>query len=121
MGITLEAIDNVRERTGVSYRHAYEALQASDGDVVNAIIALEDRGPFGSSWLRGRGKELGSGIRQLVEEGNATRVVVRSPAGHTVVEVPATIAVASSLIFPLATVAGVAAALVGHASIALER
>jgi translation elongation factor EF-Ts len=118
MGITLDAIDAVRARTGVSYRRAYEALQAADGDVVQAILALEDRG---SPWLRKRGEDLKDEVRRLLREGSATRVVVRSREGRTVAAVPAIVAVAGSLMFPLATVAGVAAALWSHASIAIER
>ncbi len=118
MGITLEAIDAVRERTGVSYRRAYEALTESGGDVVKAILALEaEHGP----WLRDRGQGLKTGIRRLVAEGNATKVVVRARDGHTLVAVPATLAAAGSLIFPLAAVAGVAAALAGAASLSIER
>ncbi len=118
MGITLEAIDAVRERTGVSYRRAYEVLTDSGGDVVKAILALEaEHGP----WLAERGQNLQRGIRRLVAEGNATKVVVRSSHGHTLIAVPASLAAAGSLIFPLAAVAGVAAALAGHASIAIER
>ena len=39
--ITLEKIDQIVERTGVTYEEAKEALQAVDGDVVEAIIYLE--------------------------------------------------------------------------------
>jgi len=122
MGITLDAIDAVRERTGASYRRAYEALQASDGDVIQAILALQPRGALNNSpWLRDRGEDLKSGVRRLVHEGNATRVVIRSHEGRTVFEVPATVAVAGSLLFPFAAAAGVVAALAGHATFAIER
>ena len=41
MDITLEKVDKVRERTGVSYSKAKEALEVSNGDVLEAIIFLE--------------------------------------------------------------------------------
>ena len=41
MEITLEAVDQIRDRTGVSYAEAKEALINSGGDVVDAIIALK--------------------------------------------------------------------------------
>lgn len=113
MGITLEAIDQVRERTGVSYRRAYEALQAADGDVVAALIALEGEG---GGWFSARGQDL----RHIWREGSATRVVVRHK-GRTLVEVPATLAAVGSVVFPMAAVAGLAAALASRSSIALER
>lgn len=38
MEITLEKVDTVIERTGVSYSEAKKALEESDGDVLAAII-----------------------------------------------------------------------------------
>ena len=42
MEITLEKIELVKDRTGVSYKEAKEALEAADGSVVDAIIAIEE-------------------------------------------------------------------------------
>ena len=39
--ITLEKIDQIVERTGVSYAQAKEALEKAEGDVVEAIIYIE--------------------------------------------------------------------------------
>jgi NACalpha-BTF3-like transcription factor len=36
--ITLEKIDIVRERTGANYSEAKEALEACEGNVVDALI-----------------------------------------------------------------------------------
>ena len=38
MDITLEKVDKVKERTGVSYSEAKEALEISNGSVLDAII-----------------------------------------------------------------------------------
>lgn len=40
MEITLEKIELVKDRTGVTYKEAKEALEAADGNVVDAIIAI---------------------------------------------------------------------------------
>lgn len=40
----LEKVELVREKTGVSYQEAKEALEATDYDVLDAIIWLEGRG-----------------------------------------------------------------------------
>ena len=42
MEITLEKIELVKDRTGVSYKEAKEALEQAGGSVVDAIIAIED-------------------------------------------------------------------------------
>lgn len=39
--ITLEAVDQVIERTGCSYKEAKEALTKTEGDVVEAIILIQ--------------------------------------------------------------------------------
>ena len=41
--ISLEHVDQVIERTGVSYSKAKEALEYSNGDVLEAIIYLENK------------------------------------------------------------------------------
>ena len=42
MEVTLEKIELVKDRTGVSYKEAKEALEAADGSVVDAIISIEE-------------------------------------------------------------------------------
>ena len=44
MEITLEKIELVKDRTGVSYKEAKDALEAADGSVVDAIINIEESG-----------------------------------------------------------------------------
>lgn len=41
--VTLEKVDQVIERTCVTYKEAKEALELADGDVLNAIINIEER------------------------------------------------------------------------------
>ena len=43
MEITLEKIELVKDRTGVSYAEAKEALEAAEGSVVDAIISIEEK------------------------------------------------------------------------------
>lgn len=42
MNITLEKIDDLRKRANVSYKEAKEALEKSEGNMIDAIILLED-------------------------------------------------------------------------------
>ncbi len=44
MNIDLERIDMLRERTNVSYKDARAALEACDGDILEALIWLEENG-----------------------------------------------------------------------------
>ena len=52
MDISLENVDLIVERTGVSYAEAKEALEKANGDVVDAIILIEKVDPHGRTmWL----------------------------------------------------------------------
>ena len=42
MEITLEKIELVKDRTGADYKTAKEALEKASGNVVDAIIAIEE-------------------------------------------------------------------------------
>ncbi len=73
MDITLEMVDQVRERTGVSYEEARAALENANGDVVNAIISIEksERSGFGAS-----ASDVIEKIKAAVQKGNVNRIRV---------------------------------------------
>jgi len=48
MNITLETIDDLRERTNASYSEAKDALEQTGGDLIDAIIYLEKKGILSS-------------------------------------------------------------------------
>lgn len=41
--VTLEKVDQILERTCVTYKEAKEALELANGDVLNAIISIEEK------------------------------------------------------------------------------
>ncbi len=43
MNITLESIDELRVRANVGYKEAKEALTQTDGDMVEALVYLEEQ------------------------------------------------------------------------------
>ena len=65
MEITLEKIELVKDRTGISYKEAKEALEAADGSVVDAIIDIEEAI---DKKERRSPKEQGSAIVDMVNE-----------------------------------------------------
>lgn len=91
MNFTINDVDQVIERTGCSYKEAKDALIESDGVVIDAIIYLENRNktPF-SSFFRNLGEDtertgdtILAKIKELISEGNATRLEVRDQSGRT--------------------------------------
>ena len=110
MEITLEKIELVRDRTGVTYREAKEALEATDGNVVEAIIAIEETvdGGVSRSTLTKK-DELVSRMKETARKGKVTRIVV-SREGETLLNIPLTAGILGTVIAPWGMIAGVAAA-----------
>lgn len=75
--ITLEKIDIVRERTGVSYAEAKEALEASQGNVVDAIIQIEKDKKSTLDSIYTTKDEFLTWIKDLINKGNITRIKVK--------------------------------------------
>lgn len=119
----LEKIDILRERAGVSYRKAKEVLQAAGGDVVEALIRLEEESRR-NTWqerIQVQGAELVDRVKQLINEGNVRRIVIRNQDGQTLVELPVTVGALGALLAPMLAIVGVVAALVTRATIVVER
>ncbi|MFW6006450.1 MAG: DUF4342 domain-containing protein [Bacillota bacterium] len=106
----LEKIDLIRERLNVSYKKAKEALETADGDVVKALINLED--DFQSSGESDRedinkdniykvkGQKLLDKIKNIIKEGNVSKISVKNKENETLVEIPVTAGVISLVLFP---------------------
>ena len=75
MEITLEKIELVKDRTGVSYKEAKEALEAADGSVVDAIIAIEETVNIKSGSKAGDfADETFEKVKDLVKMGTDTKI-----------------------------------------------
>lgn len=111
MEITLEKIELVKDRTGVTYAEAKQALEEADGSVVDAIIAIEETINAGDKG-RGFGKKgeaLFQSIKELVKKGNVSKIQVKKD-GEMVLNVPVNAGIVGVVIAPLASVVGVVAA-----------
>lgn len=75
--ITLEKIDVVRERTGATYSEAKEALEMSEGNVVDAIIYMENTKKSTMDNLYTTKDEFLTWIRDLINKGNVTRIRIK--------------------------------------------
>jgi hypothetical protein len=64
---------------------------------------------------------LVSRVKELIDEGNVRRIVVRSQGGDTLIEIPMTIGVIGALLAPYLAALGAIAALVTSCTIAVER
>lgn len=75
MEITLEMVDQVRERTGATYEEAKAALEAANGNVVDAIIAIEKDNGVNID-VNEKINALVAKIKAAVQKGNVNRIRV---------------------------------------------
>ncbi|MCL6634695.1 MAG: DUF4342 domain-containing protein [Peptococcaceae bacterium] len=86
----LEKIDILRARLGVGYKEARDALEAAGGDVVQALINLEERGRNFGERLEAWGQEMAGQVRGLLHKGREYRIKVKR-GDRTVLEIPASV------------------------------
>ncbi|EGT3615161.1 DUF4342 domain-containing protein [Clostridium perfringens] len=108
--ITLEKVDQVIERTYATYAEAKEALEACDGDVVNALIYIEKKREEESKVEEENiveekaesFEEVKKFLKDLIDKGNVSRVrILKDDKVLTDIPVNAGIAAgAIAVIFP---------------------
>ncbi|MDD2421547.1 MAG: DUF4342 domain-containing protein [Heliobacteriaceae bacterium] len=86
--INLEKLDLLRTRLGVSYKEARAALEMTGGDVVEALIYLENR-PFDQKWAVSS-RQWWAQIKEWVKEGNVTRIRVKK-GKDTLADIPVSV------------------------------
>ena len=110
MEITLEKIELVKDRTGVSYKEAKEALEAADGSVVDAIIAIEETVNISTGSKAGEfANETVEKVKELVKKGNITKISVKKD-DETIVNIPVNIGLIGTIVAPWGILAAAIAA-----------
>ena len=110
MEITLEKIELVKDRTGVSYKEAKDALEAADGSVVDAIIAIEetvDEKP--ARKVNAAANETVEKIKELVKKGNISKITI-SRDGDILLNLPLNAGILGAIVAPWGVIAGIIAA-----------
>lgn len=111
MSITLEQVDQVRDRTGVSYKAAKEALEQANGDVLEAIVQLEqEAAPSKEANVHQFGQDIIKSLKDLVNKGNVTRIFLDKDE-KTIIDIPITAGAVGAIFFAPATVVAIIAAL----------
>ena len=123
----LKKLDIIRNRFEVSYTEAREILTENNGDLVSALITLEElgeiksgEGGMGENQFRVKGRELINKIKEIIREGNVNKIVVKNDE-KTLLDIPVTAGVAGLVLFPYITVLGGLAALYKDYTLEIER
>ena len=68
-----------------------------------------------------KGEDLLAKIKQLIEEGNVRRVIIKDKNDKTIIEIPLTIGVVGIVLAPALAAVGAIAALVSECKVLVER
>lgn len=110
MEITLEKIELVKDRTGVSYKEAKEALEQADGSVVDAIIAIEETTDVKRpTKVNEYVQNTMAKVKELVAKGNISKISVKHD-DETIVNIPVSVGIVGAVVAPWGLIAGAIAA-----------
>lgn len=121
--ITLEKIDILRQRSDLSYAEAKEILEKNNGNVLEALIYLENNEKTFSQNINDFGNDLIKTIKDIVQKGNVNRIKIKKD-GRTLVDIPVTAAVAAgtlTLFYPAVLAIGTVAAVASKITIEIEK
>lgn len=121
--VTLEKIDIIRERTGVTYSEAKEALEFCDANVVDALIYIEQNKKSYKDNLYTTKDEFLQWIKDLVNKGNVNRIKIKKD-DRVVVDIPVNAGIAATLtalIWPPLIAIGILTAVITKVTIEITR
>lgn len=76
---------------------------------------------FRTEEFRVNGEELIAKVKNLINEGNVRRVIIKDKEGKVVFEIPLTLGVVGALIAPQLAAIGAIAALLSEATVVVEK
>lgn len=121
--ITLEKIDIIRERTAVSYTEAKEALEISQGNVVDALIYIEQNKKSTMNSVYTTKDEFLDWLKDLVKKGNINRIRIKKDE-KVIVDIPVNAGIAATLtvlIWPPLIAIGILTAVVTKVTIEITK
>ncbi|MGK0466628.1 DUF4342 domain-containing protein [Clostridium sp.] len=77
MSINLEQIDELRKRANVSYEDAKNALEMSNGNLIEALVYLEKQDKIKEPETTSCGGQFFKKVKKLIKKGNETKLIVK--------------------------------------------
>jgi len=107
--ITLEKIDIVVERTGVSFEIARDALNLCDGDEIEAIIyiqsKMEDEESEGV-----KARDIIATLKEYIRKGNVSRIIIeKEDENEVILNLPLTVGAVGMILAPVVAIIGLGA------------
>ncbi|OPJ59456.1 DUF4342 domain-containing protein [Clostridium oryzae] len=119
--ITVEKVDMVKDRTGVTYTEAKEALETTQGDVVEALVLIESKNKDKKYSTK---DEFTNWIKDIINKGNVTRIKIRKDE-QTLVDIPVNAGLATTgltmILSPVLLALGVVTAVVSKVTVEITK
>jgi hypothetical protein len=109
----------LRERAGLSYRDAVEYLERANGDVVKALVFIEEDKHRQKEVISETGQEVLEKVKHVVRRGNEMKIKIHRE-GQSLIEVPVTVGLIGTAVAPYLALAGAAVALASGCSISVR-
>lgn len=99
-----------------------QVLAGPDPKPLNYSLSLKKNDNMSTSnEFRVKGEELLKKIKQLIHEGNVSRIIIKDDKGRTYLEIPVTIGVVGAIFAPVLAAVGALAALAANFTIVVVR
>ncbi len=116
MDISLEKIDIVVSRTNVSFKEAKEALEKVNGDVIEAIVSIEEN----QEDMTEKSEDIIEKIKDIIKEGNVTKVIVKKD-DKVLLNIPVTFAAAGAILAIKPALLGLGVAILAKCTIEIVK
>ena len=118
---TLEDVETLRAKSGVSYEEAVALLDKYDGDLARALIELEKRGQLNQPAQSGKfsADDAVEWVKNLWQKGMNTHVVIERK-GDMLINLPVLLLVLMLILGPYAVIAAFILTLVTGCSVSLR-
>lgn len=116
--LTLEKIDKIVDRTGCTFEEARDALKLAQGDIIEAIIAIQSAGKAKNikSGKSNISSEIIEKLKAAIRKGNVSRVVIEHD-GDVILNIPVTVGAIGVVLAPVVAVIGLGATMINKINI----
>ena len=118
---SLEDVEALRSKAGVSYEEAVSLLDKYDGDVARALIELEKRGQVGGAQkeVRFNAEDAVEWVKKMWHKGMTTRVIIERK-GEQLINLSVLFLLLMLILGPYAVIAAVVMMLVTGCNVSLK-
>lgn len=117
----LSKIDEVVKRTNASYQEADEALKQNNGDVLKAVIMIENKHKSEKESNCDKNAEnIINEIKNIIDKGNATKLTIKKD-DEVILNIPITAGAVGVVIAPFLSLAGITAALLTQCTVEIQQ